>query len=240
MQKRQILEQESKTLNLHYEMEKAEAKIKAYETFEENSQHSIKKFSEPADKSQFVRDYLHKIEYNPSDVKSQTIRRDTEQNERKLQVILNEDEASAVSKSDVRKQQSDLNQVLRYLQAPEVDIDIFSGKSIDYQYFISTFVEVVETKIEEPKGRLTRLLKYLEGEAKDLVRGCIHLYKEARKLLDKYYGDPYRIISEYRKELRVWPKIKSHGPTAFRKFYSFLLKQVWQVPNSVSHITTQN
>ena len=80
----------------------------------------------------FVRDYLHKIEYNhPSDVKSQTNRRDTEQNERKLQVILNEGEASAVSKSDVRKQQSDLNQVLHYLQAPEVDIDIFSGKSID-------------------------------------------------------------------------------------------------------------
>ena len=73
------------------------------------------------------------------------------------------------------------------------------------------------------------MLKYLEGEAKDLVRGCIHLpteecYKEARKLLDKHYGDPYRIISEYRKELRVWPKIKSHDPTAFRKFYSFLLK----------------
>ena len=161
MQKRQIFEQESKTLNLHYEMAKAEAKIKAYETFEENSQHSIKKFSEPADKSQFVRDYvnLHKIEYNPSDVKSQTIRRDTEQNERKLQVILNEGEASAVSKSNVRKQQNDLNQVLRYLQAPEVDIDIFSGKSIDYQYFISTFVEVVETKIEEPKRQIDEIVE---------------------------------------------------------------------------------
>ena len=65
--------------------------------------------------------------------------------------------------------------LLRYLQAPEVDIDVFNGDPLEFLYFMSLFCENVETKIDNPKGRLTRLLKYLDGEAKELVKGCIYL-----------------------------------------------------------------
>jgi len=46
---------------------------------------------------------------------------------------------------------------------------------MDYKFFIATFKEAVESKIQDPRGRLTRLIKYLKGEAKEMVRHCIHI-----------------------------------------------------------------
>ena len=122
-----------------------------------------------------------------------------------------------------------LTHLINHLQAPTVEIDTFSGNCIDYPYFITTFIEVVETRISDPRGRLIRLLKYLDEEAKELVQACVYLpadegYKKARQLLEKNYGDQYRILSEYRKELRSWPKLKPDDGRAFKKFYSFLVK----------------
>ena len=44
--------------------------------------------------------------------------------------------------------------------ATEVDIDNFSGNPLEYHYLISVFEEVVEKRIEDPTGRLTRLIMY--------------------------------------------------------------------------------
>ena len=43
--------------------------------------------------------------------------------------------------------------------APEVDIDVFSGDPLEYHYFMGIFKKVVEKRIEDPRGRLTRLIK---------------------------------------------------------------------------------
>ena len=94
---------------------------------------------------------------------------------------------------------------------------------------MASFHEAVERKIRDPKGCLTRLLRYLKGEPHELVQGCIHMasdqgFKYAKELLTKRYGDPYRVYSEYMKELKDWPKIKPNDAQAFRKFHSFLIK----------------
>ena len=68
-----------------------------------------------------------------------------------------------------------LCKLLRQQAAPEVDVEVFDGNPLNFQYFISVFKEVVETKVDDPRGRLTRLIKYTSGEAKDLVRNCINL-----------------------------------------------------------------
>lgn len=98
--------------------------------------------------------------------------------------------------------QGKLADMLNHLQAPQVDIDTFDGNPLDYLYFMATFVEAVEKKVKEPRGCLTRLLKYLVGEPKELISSCIYLpsstcYQEAKNLLYKQYGDPYRILSNY-------------------------------------------
>ena len=49
-------------------------------------------------------------------------------------------------------------------------MEIFDGNPLNYRYFMTLFREVVESKIEDPRGRLTRLIKYTTGEAKELIK----------------------------------------------------------------------
>ena len=74
-------------------------------------------------------------------------------------------------------------------RVPDGNIDVFSGDPLKYHYFMEIFKEVVEKRIEDPRGRLTRLIKYTTGEAKDLMKHCIQQplsegYKNALELLN--------------------------------------------------------
>ena len=59
--------------------------------------------------------------------------------------------------------------------APEVDIDMFDGDPMEFHYFMAVFHEAVEKKINDARGRLTRLIKFMKGEAKDIVKNYIQL-----------------------------------------------------------------
>ena len=47
--------------------------------------------------------------------------------------------------------------LFQQLRASEVEVDKFSGNSLEYQYFSTMFKEVVDRKMKDPVGRLTRL-----------------------------------------------------------------------------------
>ena len=122
-----------------------------------------------------------------------------------------------------------LCRLLQEQGAPEADLDIFDGNPLEYNFFIKNFEEVVEKKIADPRGRLTRLMKFTSGEAKELIKGCIHRessdgYSFAKQLLAKRFGDRNRILAEYRKQLKEWKPLKLGDGAAYRKYYSFLLK----------------
>ena len=74
----------------------------------------------------------------------------------------------------------------------------FSDNPLEYQYFFTILKEVVERKIKDPVGRLTRLINFTDGEAKDLIKHGIHLtsdigYDTAITLLNKRYGNPHSL-----------------------------------------------
>ena len=54
-----------------------------------------------------------------------------------------------------------LCQLLRQQAAPEVDIEAFDRNLLNFKYFLSLFKEVVEMKVDDPRGRLTCLIKYM-------------------------------------------------------------------------------
>ena len=86
-----------------------------------------------------------------------------------------------------------LYQLLQQQAAPEVNMEVFDGNLLDFKYFVSIFQEVVKTKLEDPRRRLTRLIQYTSGKAKDLVKNCIYLpsevgYREGMKILYSRYG----------------------------------------------------
>ena len=69
--------------------------------------------------------------------------------------------------------------LLSQQSAPNVDIDMFDGNPLEFNYFMSLFEEMVESKVVDPRGRLKRLISYTKGEAKELVKHCIQQPTEA-------------------------------------------------------------
>ena len=55
--------------------------------------------------------------------------------------------------------------LLKRQAALDVDIDKFDGNPINYHYFTAIFKEIVESKIDDRRECLARLVKYTKGEA---------------------------------------------------------------------------
>ena len=113
--------------------------------------------------------------------------------------------------------------------APRVDLDIFMGDPLEYRYFRTTFTDVVERNVKDQRGRLNRLLKYTDGEAKDLIKHCIDedndvCFDKDIELFESWYGNPHLVARSYIKELRQWPSIPSNNASALKKLHRFLLK----------------
>ena len=98
-----------------------------------------------------------------------------------------------------------LCQLLKQQSPPTVDIEEFDGNLLQYSYFRLMFRKVVEKKIDNPQGRLTRMIKSIIGEVKELVKPFIHDnskydYENAMKLLERQYGNPFKLLACYRNE----------------------------------------
>ena len=131
--------------------------------------------------------------------------------------------------------------MMKQQSAPEIDLDVFYGNPLNFHYLMAVFREAVEWKIVDPRGRLTRLIKYTTGEVKDLIKNYIQLpakegYETARNQLYQLYGDPYRVTAACRKEIKQWSQVKHGDAEGYRRFLNFLLKcetitqmQTWNV-----------
>ena len=119
--------------------------------------------------------------------------------------------------------------LLHQQSAPDVDIEKYDGNPLNFHHFKAMFKEVVENNVLDPRGRLTRLIKFTTGDAKNLIQHCIQLpeatgYRTAMRLLERTFGDPYSIVAAYRKEIKDLPAIKRGDETKLRQFHHFLIK----------------
>ena len=64
-------------------------------------------------------------------------------------------------------------QLLKQQSAPDIDMDVFSGNPMDFHYFMAVFNEIVEKKVDDPRRKLTPLIKYIAGDAKEMAKNCI-------------------------------------------------------------------
>ena len=121
-----------------------------------------------------------------------------------------------------------LCKLLKLHAVPEVGKEPFNENTLNYHYFMAFFKEVVESKIDDPRGRLTRLIKYTTGDAQELIKHCIQLpsnegFKNATYLLEKVYGNPHKILVSYRRKAKLWPQMQFGDSKGFRKLHNFLL-----------------
>ena len=122
-----------------------------------------------------------------------------------------------------------LHNLVKQQTAPDIELDFFDGIPLDFHYFMTLFHEVVEKRIDDPRGRLARLLKYTSGNAKEMIKHCVQEpptmgYQHAKKILVEKYGNPYHVMVEYRKEIKAWPIIRSGDAEGYQRFYNFLRK----------------
>ena len=103
---------------------------------------------------------------------------------------------------------------------------------MNFRYFIVIFKEVVENRIDDPCGRLIRIIKYTKGKVKEPVMNCIFQlyspteeYQITQMLLKKKYGYLHRLLGSYRKEIKECQKLKLGDIGGFRKFSSFLVRR---------------
>ena len=133
-------------------------------------------------------------------------------------------------------------EMMKLQSAPKPNLDAFSGDPLEYFYFKATFREVVEVAVPDQRGRLTRLINFTSGEAKDLIKHLVHAspldcYDKAVKLLDKEFGNPHLISCSYIKEIRQWECVKQHDSAGYKKLYRFLLKcQAYKEGNRLNEL----
>ena len=99
-------------------------------------------------------------------------------------------------------------------------------------------------RVTDSADRLYCLDQHLVGEPKELISGCLHIepdegYKEARRLLQRKYGDPYKDSTAYMSRLTEWPILKYDDGPALKSFYIFLSKCNCAM-KTISHVAVLN
>ena len=97
---------------------------------------------------------------------------------------------------NVQKKQRELSEMIVAQQArselPSHKPPTFSGDVMAYPAFITAFETLIESKVENSMERLYYLDQYMNGKAKELIKGCLqrkdgNSYQEARRLTEEAF-----------------------------------------------------
>ena len=136
------------------------------------------------------------------------------------------------------------NQIATAITLPQPEVPKFKGDPMDLNTFLMVFDSRIQSKVISSTDMLYFLDQHLVGEARELISGCLHMepdegYTEARQLLEKKYGDPYKVSSAYMRKLTSRPTLKyDDGPAL--KSLSIFLKDCHSAVKTISHLAVLN
>ena len=135
-------------------------------------------------------------------------------------------------------------QLAAAMTLPQPEVSKFKGDPIKYQMLIMAFTTRIESKTVSAADRLYYLIQHLDGEPKELISGTLHMnpsegYKEARRLLAKEYGDPFKVSMAYVSKALRWSPIQRDDALTLKRF-SFFLTKCKNAMMNVSHMTELN
>ena len=116
----------------------------------------------------------------------------------------------------------------------------FKADPIEYNTLIMAFDARIRSKATSSADLLYYLNQHLEGEPPDLIRGCLYMspdegYLEARRLLQKEYGDPYKSSTVYLNKILQWSPIRFDDDQDLKRLSVFLTKCTIAM-KSISHM----
>ena len=136
-----------------------------------------------------------------------------------------------------------MNQQLRST-LPSHKPPLFSGEAMEYTAFITAFETLIESKVEDSSERLYFLDQYTTGKAKEVIKGCLQMkssnsYSEAKSLLKKHFGDPFKVANAHIIRLTSWSLVKPKDGQALRDF-SIALEQAKHAMTGMSYMNDLN
>ena len=109
---------------------------------------------------------------------------------------------------------------------PKVEIEPYDGDPMKYHKFMSIFDEHVHKTRLEHSVKLTRLIQYTTGRAREAIDACALLegdgYEEARSILKQRFGDKFVISDHVIKSIKNGKPVKKSED--LRKFSDELLR----------------
>ena len=92
-----------------------------------------------------------------------------------------------------------LSKFLWQQSAPKVDMEPFEGNPLEFTNFMSIYQELVQKKIDDPRGRLIWLIKYIRGDPREMVKNFINDrddcgHKNAIALFQKQYKSSFHVL----------------------------------------------
>ena len=123
-----------------------------------------------------------------------------------------------------RKHSFDL---FRRMQLPRMTMEVFNGDVMKYSSFLRQFENNIVSKTSDEEERLYYLEQLTTGKPNEIVKTCLHLspgegFQEARRLLDKRYGDKSKIATSLVNKILSWPPIPSNDVSGLDEFAIFL------------------
>ena len=105
------------------------------------------------------------------------------------------------------------------MKVPRVEIQSFNGAAASYMTFVAVFDEVVGNVNISGQAKLTRLLQFTTGTARDAIDCCALIggdqgYDEARRIIRERFGNPYIITTALIDKLKQQKEVRT--PSALR------------------------
>ena len=177
----------------------------------------------------------------PGDIKTE-IKRETPSAQETEEELMKE--VFKLQHAQIQSMVSSQQQLAIAVTLPQPEVPRFSGNPMQYKTFIMAFDARIQSRVTCNADRLYYLDQHLLGEPKDLISGCLHIepdegYVEARRLLEKEFGDPYKISNAFMQKLSNWPIIKYDDGPGLKRFSFFLIK-CKNAMKTISHMAVLN
>ena len=121
---------------------------------------------------------------------------------------------------------------------------MFYRNSMEFPAITTAFESLIESKVEDSCEKLYFLGQYTSGKAKEVINGCLQRkpersYKEAKGLLKRQFGDPFKIANVHITKLSLWQPIRANDGSTLQNF-SIALDQAKSAMKGMSHMDDLN
>ena len=112
---------------------------------------------------------------------------------------------------------------------PRPEILTFDASPLEYWKFIRSFEVNVAGRTDDPRKKLTYLIQYCSGEAREVIENCCVLeskegYKRAREILHHQFGKPHIVARAHINQLAKGQSIKPTDGAALQSLSRQMLK----------------